>query len=294
MAEPDSVSDAIARAVFGRMFECGSDGHFIVDRNHGRIMSANVHSAELLSRTVDELVGSTIDQIAFGPCDLTREGRHDYIALRRADNRPVFVTMTIAHVEDTAAGYDVLAYTVRDTAERSRLDKDLITKHSALFAAHSDLETAYTELREAQTELESKNHDIAMLAYHTGVNELVGSIAHNLNNPLGALHSMIRSVDNKIKELPPEHRDELDQRIRRITNIAGRLESNVNAIVTAGRTSTVTRKLPPQVAAAIESAPHSSVASSVAALASRDNGERAGAMENANLDLEDFDRKGQS
>lgn len=234
------------------MFERGTDGHFIIDRSHGRIVSANVRSAELLGREVDKLIGSTIGEIAFGPCDLTREGRYDYVALRRADNNPVFVTLSVTHIDDPASGYDVLAYSARQAVERTRQDSDLIAKHSALFAAHADLETAYTQLRDTQTELESKNHDIAMLAYRIGVNELVGSIAHHLNNPLGALHSMIRSVDKQIKELPPEHRGELDRRIRRITNIAGRIESNVNAIVTAGRTSTSTRKLHAEIAAAIE------------------------------------------
>lgn len=234
------------------MFERGADGMFIVDRSHGGIVSANVRIAELLGRTVAELVGSTIEQITFQSYDLSREGRYDYIALRRAAGIPVFVTLIVVHVDDAAPGHDVLAYTVRDSSERSRRDRDLIAKHSALFAAHADLEAAYTELRETQTELETKNHEIAILAYRTGVDELVGSIAHHLNNPLGALHSMIRSVDKEIKELPPEHRGELDRRIRRITNIAGRIESNVNAIVTAGRTTRTTTKLPPELAAAIE------------------------------------------
>lgn len=245
------MSDTIARAVFGKLFDVGTDAHFLVDRAHGGIVSANVRAAELLGIPVAAVVGRTFEDFALEPHDITGDGRHDYIALKRADGSPVFVILTVVNIANVEPGLDVVAFIVRDPAERSSREQTLMAKHSALFTAHAELEAAYSELRESQVELETKKHDIAVLAYQIGVNELVGSVAHHINNPLGALHSMIRAVDKEVNELPPEHRGDLDRRIRRITNIAGQIESNVNAIVTAGR-STKQTGLPPQISAAFD------------------------------------------
>src|SRR5580698_6387968 len=70
-----SVSDAIARAVFGLMFETSTEALFIIDNAHGRIVSANVRVAELLAMDVGQVVGRTFDQIAFEPRDVSFDGR---------------------------------------------------------------------------------------------------------------------------------------------------------------------------------------------------------------------------
>ena len=41
------MTDAIARAVFGLMFESSTEALFIADRTTGRVVSANVRVAEL-------------------------------------------------------------------------------------------------------------------------------------------------------------------------------------------------------------------------------------------------------
>lgn len=233
------------------MFDTGSESHFIIDRANGGIVSANVRFADLLGRSVNDLLHSTFEQVAFEPSRVTCDGRYDYVALKRFDGLPVFVTLYVAHIADVEPGRNVTAYSARDTAEHPWVERDLLVRHSALVAAHIDLEAAYSELRDTQSDLATSKHNIAVLAYRVGVTELVGSVAHHLNNPLGALHSTIRSVSKHVSELPPEHRGDLDRRIRRITNIAGQIESNVNAIVTAGRASKRT-SLPPELAAAIE------------------------------------------
>jgi signal transduction histidine kinase len=77
-----------------------------------------------------------------------------------------------------------------------------------------------------------------MLAWRAAVGELVAGIAHHLNNPVGALQSTTRTMSARIAKLPAEQRADLEQLTTRITKIALRIESNVNAIVKASRSAT--------------------------------------------------------
>jgi signal transduction histidine kinase len=247
------VSDLIARAIFGLMFETSTEALFIVDNTHGQIVSANVRVADLLARDVGEVVGLTFAEIAFEPRDISYDGRYEEVALRRGDDYPVFVTLCVAHVRSTELG-DYTAFTVCDTTERRLLERELVAKHSALFAAHADLESAYAKLRDAQNELENRNREIAMLAWRAAVGELVAGIAHHLNNPLGALQSTTRHMNEVVQRIPPENRAELERLLARVTKIATRIESNVNAIVKASRSATAgcRPELPPELSTVFE------------------------------------------
>jgi signal transduction histidine kinase len=243
------VSDAIARAVFGLMYESSTEALFIVDRPTMKVVSANVRVAELLARDVGDVIGKTVEELAFEVRDLSYDGTYEEVALRRGDDYPVFVTLMVSHIEDPQHG-DLTAFTARDTTERRNLERELVAKHSALFAAHADLEAAYKQLRETQNELENRNREIAMLAWRAAVGELVAGIAHHLNNPLGALQSTTRHMTEKVSKLPPEHRGDLDRLLGRVTKIALRIESNVNAIVKASRSATAAGappELPPEL-----------------------------------------------
>jgi signal transduction histidine kinase len=223
LADPANVTDAIARAVFGLMFESSTEALFIADRTTGKVVSANVRVAELLARDIGEVLGRTIDQLTFEPRDLTYDGTYEEVALRRGDDYPVFVTLTVSHILGTEHG-DLTAFAARDTTERRTLENELVAKHSALFAAHA--------------ELEDRNREIAMLGWRAAVGELVAGIAHHLNNPVGALQSTTRTMSTRIAKLPAEQRADLEQLTARISKIALRIESNVNAIVKASRSAT--------------------------------------------------------
>ena len=248
------VTDAIARAVFGLMFESSTEALFIADRQSGRVVSANVRVAELLARDIGEVLGRTVDQLTFEPRDLGYDGCYEEVALRRGDDYPVFVTLTVSHIMDRELG-DLTAFSARDTTERRTLENELVAKHSALFQTHAELEAAYKELRETQRELENRNREIAMLAWRAAVGELVAGIAHHLNNPLGALQSTTRHMTDKVAKLPPEHRVDLERLLGRVTKIAYRIESNVNAIVKASRSATAAGpapELPPELDSVFE------------------------------------------
>jgi signal transduction histidine kinase len=242
------VTDEIARAVFGRMFETSTEALFLVDRHHGRIVSANLQVAELLAREPGEVVGMAFAQLAFEARDVSSAGQYEEVALRRGDHYPIFVTLSVVHVDDPTYGA-FTAYAARDTTDRRLLERELVAKHTALTVAHAELDAACTQLRDTKSVLEARNREIALLAWRAAVGELVAGIAHHLNNPLGALASTTRHLQERIATLPADARAEIDRLIVRITKIARRIESNVNDIVKASRATTATQEadLPPEL-----------------------------------------------
>jgi signal transduction histidine kinase len=249
------VADAIAQAVFGLLFESSTDAILITDRATRRVVSANVRVSDLLAVEVDAVIGKTMAELAYEPRELDEPGHYEDVALRRADDYPVYVTLQVAHVEDPVHGA-LAAYMARDTSERRSLERELLAKHSALFAAYADLERAYAQLHDTKQELESRNREIAMLAWRAGVGELVAGIAHHLNNPVGALTSTIRRLAGQVAKLAPDQRGEVERMVTRIGELANRIESNVNAIVKTSRSAMpadtkARRELPPELETAL-------------------------------------------
>jgi len=232
------VPDRIAHAVFGLLFETSTDAAFIVDRSTGRVVSANVRAADLLARERDSLIGLTLADLAFEERDLAAPGRYEDVGLRRGDDYPIYVELQIAHVEDPEYGA-LAAYMARDKTERRGLERELVANHTALFTAYADLEKAHAQLGETKQELETRNAEIALLAWRAAMGELVAGIAHHLNNPVGALSSTTTRLVVLVSKLPPEHRSELERLLARVSQISRRIESNVAAIVRASRANAI-------------------------------------------------------
>lgn len=245
------MADAIAQTVFGLLFEISSEALFIVDRRDGRIVSANVRAVELLARDVDGVVGATLDELLFeGGRDFSIPGQYEEVALRRSDDYPVYVTLTVSYVEHEDHGA-FIAYIARDTTERRLLERELFAKHSELFNAYAELQGAYAQLRDTKLELEDRNREIALLAWRAACGELVAGIAHHLNNPVGALSSTIRFMQLSIAKFPAEARGDLERLLVRIAKIATRIESSVDAIVKASKSASAAEpqrlELPPEL-----------------------------------------------
>lgn len=241
------MDDPLAREVFGLLFETSSEAVFIVDRATDRIVSANVRAAEMLSREVDSLLGVTLTALSFEERDLHASGHYEEVALRGSDDYPVYVELHVVHVE--VDGRALAAYSARDTSERRTLSRELVAKHSALFTAHADLERAHAQLSATKRELELRNQEIALLAWRAAMGELVAGIAHHLNNPVGALASTLRRLGGALAGVPEARRAEVERLLARGHAITRRIESNVNAIVQASRTTAGGRpELPPELA----------------------------------------------
>lgn len=230
------MKDKISQTVFGMLFESSTDAAFIVERQHGRVVSANLRAADMFAVDVDELMGRPLRELQAEPDrDLAAQGHYEDVAFTRGDGYPVYVALQVFDLQ-TELGL-VGAYMARDTSERTRLEHELHAKHTALFNAHADLERAHDQLEIAKMELETRNHEVALLAWRAAMGELVAGIAHHLNNPVGALTSTVRRLDTLAAKLPDEQRTEQQRLLGRINQITRRIESNVAAIVKASRSN---------------------------------------------------------
>ena len=252
------MTDGIATAVFGLLFETSPDAALIVHRGRGEVVSANVRAADMLAWNVDELVGVPfVDLLIERDRDFSMAGSYEDVVLRRSDDYPVYVTMQVAHVETRDHG-GLAAYMARDTGERRLLESEIIAKHSALFIAHAELERAHAQLGEAKVELEHRNQEIAMLAWRAAMGELVAGIAHHLNNPVGALASTVRRLSCIAATVPGPARADFERLLSRVAQISRRIESNVAAIVHATRSNAIdgpsgVPELPPELAGVLSS-----------------------------------------
>ena len=231
------MAESIAREVFGLLFETSSEAVFVVDRASLRIVAANRSAAEMLHHDVDSLIGVPLgDLLIDATRDVTAPGHYEDVALRGSDDYPVYAELHVAHVHSEASG-EVAAFTARDTSERRMLERELVAKHTALFTAYADLERAHRELGAAKRELEAQNQQIALLAWRAGMGELVAGIAHHLNNPVGAMASMLRRLGEVIAKLPEHLRAEPARQHGRVVELSRRIEFNVAAIVQASRST---------------------------------------------------------
>ena len=243
------MTDPIASAVFGLLFERSSDALFIVSRDTGRVVSANLGAADLLLRDIDSIVGMPMEDLSYeADRDLLAPGHYEEVGLRRSDDYPVYVELKVSFVDAPEHGA-LAAYMARDTSERRVLEHELLAKHTALFTAYADLERAHSALADAQRELEGRNREVALLAWRAAMGELVAGIAHHLNNPVGALSSTVRRM-SQIASVDPVDRAVMERLLVRSSQLVQRIETNVAAIIDATKNEPGPGKvaLPPELA----------------------------------------------
>ncbi len=231
--------------VFGIFFAYGVEAVFTMDRNTHQIISANRHLEDLVGRSVDSIVGSPAsalfaeDERRTGLWEeriCERAGLHEDVKLQRLDGYPIFVALTVAHLEQ--GGVPLVACVARDTTERRNLERELIAKHTALYAAHVELNQTVDQLKEAQACLESRNSELAALgsqfaqaSQRAAIGEFSAGIAHSMNNPMAALSSALRQISRRVDlRGDNELQDELSRFLSRSDNALGRMETIVDAV----------------------------------------------------------------
>ncbi len=237
-------SMAVEDPVFGIFFEYGAEAVFTMHQETRVILSANRHLEELVGRSMHSIVGSPASKLfdedeRAGQWDdriAARAGLHEDVRLRRLDGFPVFVSLTVAHLHQGDS--PLVACIARDTTERRNLERDLIAKHTALYAAHAELGRTVEQLKEAQGCLEDRNRELAALgsqfaqaAQRAAIGEFSAGIAHSMNNPMAALSSALRQISRRVERNgTAELKDELSRFLQRSTGAVGRMETIVDAV----------------------------------------------------------------
>lgn len=239
----------VAREVFGLAFETLSDAVLIASSATGRVLAANARAGALLGRPIVTLIGIELGALALEVDEeLVAPGTYEDIVLRGSGDFPIYVAMQIEKLTAPEAG-ELIIYTLRDLSPRRSLEGEIVAKHRALFIAHR-------QLTEAKAELETRNKEVAMLAWRAAMGEVVSGIAHHLNNPVAALTSTLRRLSRAVDGLPAAHRTELERLLERVETLAARVEKNVGAIVSASRADALEgfekdAQLPPELATAL-------------------------------------------
>lgn len=237
---------------------------FAVNPETGVIASANQRFAELLARGDDELAGTRLDELlvdrAALSAVLTVGTSLREIAFQRADGTATYIPVRGVAMSNLGFG-PLLAFVSPVTpppAEALR-DADADAPLSG-----GELSQLVKELSEAKQELEDRSEGLAALAgqvsrfgWRAAVGELVGGIAHHLNNPLGALASVQRRIDARLGEISD---DELRTSLQRLSAqgraLVERLETNVLALMrtqqlTAAPDAPQALELAPEIEAAL-------------------------------------------
>ncbi|MCP4448373.1 MAG: PAS domain-containing sensor histidine kinase [Myxococcales bacterium] len=235
---------AVEDKVFGIFFEYGAEAVFTMHRESRLIVSANRHLEELVGRSIHSIVNSPAGELF--DCDeragnwddriVARAGLHEDVRLRRLDGFPVFVSLTVAHIDE--GNEPLVACIARDTTERRNLERDLIAKHTALYAAHAELGRTVEQLKDAQSSLEVRNRELAALgsqfaqaAQRAAIGEFSAGIAHSMNNPMAALSSALRQISRRLNhKATPELQEELSRFLQRSSGALGRMEIIVDAV----------------------------------------------------------------
>jgi signal transduction histidine kinase len=240
----------LAQEVFGLLFTARLEASFLIERETHRVAAANPSCVELLGVPLDDLVGAPASALlAADDADgrdatiFDHAGHYEDVALRQAGAPPRYVTLTVVHVDHPRVG-PIAACVARDTTARYALERELIAKHAALHAAHAELERLVGELRATQHTLELRNQEIASMAgqvaqfgWRAAIGEMCATVAHNLNNPVAALLSTLRTLDRRTAD--PIDAAEITRLVARARGAAGRIEEHVAAVVNVHKVGTI-------------------------------------------------------
>jgi PAS domain S-box-containing protein len=208
------------KAAFERLFDASADTLLVVD-GYGNIASANQRVYGMFGHTAEEIIGKPIESLVPGLklLENSREssirspiitplGEQAELFGQRKDGSafPVEVALTILQ---PGSRFQVLA-AVRDITERRRLEENLQASRLQAIA----------------------------LARLSALGMMAGSIAHEINNPVGIIHAMASDLTEMVEEdgsVPPET---VTQKSSVIRQTAERIAKIVKSLLQISREGT--------------------------------------------------------
>lgn len=235
----ESIDRKLPASFYEVLFNNASDAMLIINCDNWTIQSVNSQAEKLTGYVSQDLIGHNVDKLFPNKSDadntvflralplnldaIANDGFFEDLIVRKKDGYLAYVSMSVRILSQKSTGVrPVSLCIIRDTLEKKKMERELITKHTELRKAFVELEKAHFELKSAQEAL-------VQAGKLASLGELSAGVAHELNQPLTGVLGFTQELKSLIqskKDSDPvilSHCKEIEKNSIRMSKIIGQL-----------------------------------------------------------------------
>lgn len=239
--EAEDAREAARRSEAGleQLLASMTDGVLVFDEAW---CAARVNEAacRLLSRSPEELLGRALDEIAAGDLEVFRslteadtEARGVRMEMRGADGGTVPVSVDAVRMQTSEGTPQVLLVT-HDLRGIRRLERESVERQLAEARAE-EARHALSKIQDVNRELRRLQAELVQSSRLTALGTLAAGIAHEINQPLTAIHSLTWLLGSEPDSKVGKHTESIDL----VLEAASRISEIVDAVRIFGRESAI-------------------------------------------------------